>query len=150
MYDLGFTEDVVDAVKSIYDGTTTHISIKGSSGPAIPIGRGTIQGDTLSPLLFIIFVEPLIRWLHVGGRGYRHGCLATDTLRDRHTISESAFADDLTAITHTVPDMRIQCSKVHSFSAWAGLPLNYTKCEITGILHATNPHNPTSKVMLEG
>jgi hypothetical protein len=46
--------------------------------------------------------------------------------------------------------MKIQCSKVHNCSTWAGLPLNYTKCEITGILHATNPQNPTSKVLLEG
>ncbi len=43
-----------------------------------------------------------------------------------------------------------QCAKVHNFSTWAGLPLNYTKCETTGILHATNPKNPTSKVQLEG
>jgi hypothetical protein len=62
MYDLGFTEDAVDAVKSIYNGATTHISLKGATGPAIQIGKGTIQGDTLSPLLFIIFIEPLSRW----------------------------------------------------------------------------------------
>ena len=150
MYDLGFTEDTIDAVKSIYDGATTHISLKGGEGPAIEIGKGTIQGDTLSPLLFIIFVEPLIRWLHAGGRGYRHGCMKTDAEKDQHMISESAFADDLTALTHTVQDMQIQCSKVHHFSTWAGLPLNYTKCEVTGILHATNPSDPTSKTHVEG
>jgi hypothetical protein len=80
MYDLGFTEDAIDAVKSIYHAATTHISLRGNTGPAIQIGKGTIQGDTLSPLLFIIFIEPLIRWLHVGGRGYKQKCLATDEL----------------------------------------------------------------------
>ena len=116
MYDLGFTEDAVDAVKSIYNGATTHISLKGVTGPAIQIGKGTIHGDTLSPLLFIIFIEPFIRWLHVGGRGYRQTCLATDDLRDRHTIPETVFADDVTAITMTVPNMVVQCSKVNHFS----------------------------------
>ena len=46
--------------------------------------------------------------------------------------------------------MKVQCSKVHHISTWAGLPLNYSKCEVTGILHGTNPHNPTSTTQLEG
>ena len=99
MYDLGFPEDAVDAVKSIYNGATTHISIKGDTGPAIQIGKGTIQGDTLSPLLFIIFIEPLIRWLQVGGRGYKQKCLETDATKDRYVIAANGLADDIAAVT---------------------------------------------------
>jgi hypothetical protein len=29
---------------------------------------------SLSPLLFLLYIEPLLRWIHVGGRGYRFGC----------------------------------------------------------------------------
>ena len=71
-------------------------------------------------------------------------------MRDRHTISDTCFADDVTAVAMPVSNLKGQCYKVHKFSTLAGLPLNYTKCEVTGILHATNPHNPTSTIQLEG
>ena len=77
MYDLGFTEDTVDAVKIIYNAATTHVSLAGTACPAMQIGKGTIQGDTLPPLLGIMFVEPLLRWMHTEGRGYKQQCLAT-------------------------------------------------------------------------
>jgi hypothetical protein len=76
MHDIGIPYDGIEAVKSLYDNSTTTITTHFGKTAPIAINRGTIQGDTLSPLLFIIFLEPLLRWLHVGGRGYRLGCLA--------------------------------------------------------------------------
>ena len=34
---------------------------------------GVLQGDSLFPLLFIIILESLLRWLHSGSRGYIFG-----------------------------------------------------------------------------
>ena len=62
MSDLGFPNDAVKLVGSIYSQSYTTISgpYFGKTQP-ISIQRGTIQGDTLSPYLFIIFLEPLLR-----------------------------------------------------------------------------------------
>ena len=38
------------------------MTIHGNTTP-LSIYRGTLQGDTLSPLLFTIFMKPLLRWL---------------------------------------------------------------------------------------
>ncbi len=56
MYDLGFPTDAIDAVKNLYEDATTQIRIQ-----KIPVERGSIQGDTLSPFLFFLYIEPLLR-----------------------------------------------------------------------------------------
>ena len=90
--------------------------------------RGTIQGDTLSPLLFILYLEPLLRWLNQGGLGYR---MATSAI----TVSSPAFADDLALLVGKVgvDGVRVQLSKVLTYGKWGGLRLNVPKCAISGI-----------------
>eukprot|EP00887_Chlorella_sp_A99_P007536 scaffold28.g7536.t1 len=74
MHDMGFPHHAVRAVQHLY--TEAHTTIRTAFGDSepIPIDRDTLQGDSLSPFLFLLFIEPLLRWLHVGGRGYQHGC----------------------------------------------------------------------------
>lgn len=58
-------------IADIYSNSTT--SFTGpyfGTTPPIPILRGRIQGDTLSPYLLIVFLEPLLRWLNLGHAGY--------------------------------------------------------------------------------
>jgi hypothetical protein len=67
MYDLGFPTDAIEAVKHLYTQASTQIRLpSGGSTDPIPVERGTIQGETLSPFLFLLYLEPLLRWLHVG------------------------------------------------------------------------------------
>ena len=65
--DLGFPTDAIEAVKHLYTQASTQIRLpSGGSTDPIPVERGTIQGETLSPFLFLLYLEPLLRWLHVG------------------------------------------------------------------------------------
>eukprot|EP00959_Pyramimonas_sp_CCMP1952_P039103 818662-Pyramimonas_sp.AAC.1 len=78
------------------------------------MGRGTVQGDTLSPLLFILFVEPLLKWLRKGELHYQ---FATSEA----TVGPLAYADDLAVVTNTVSQMHSQAKKIETFCKWAGL-----------------------------
>ena len=64
MSDLGFPTDAIKLIGSIYSQSHTTITgpYFGQTQP-IPIQHGTIQGDILSPYLFIIFLKPLLHWL---------------------------------------------------------------------------------------
>jgi len=76
MYDLSFPSDAIEVVKNLYQNATTQVRLpQGGHTGQIPVERGTIQGDTLSPFLFLLYMEPFLRWLQVGGRGYSHACL---------------------------------------------------------------------------
>jgi hypothetical protein len=69
--------------------------------------------------LFTLFLEPFLRWLTVGSRGYRPGAPATtiDPSKPTATYPGHGFADDLSLVTGSPPNMTIQLRKLSFFSA---------------------------------
>ena len=126
MKDLGYPEDAVMLVGNIYSQSNTIFTGEYfGQTQKISIHRGTIQGDTLSPYLFLIFLEPLLRWLQREKYGY--------TLRtSKTTINTAAHADDLAIITNKLPSLKKQLNKMDKFCEWAGMDLGIPKCAITG------------------
>lgn len=132
---LGFPEDALSVIGNLYTGATSSVKVgcHGRTQP-IEIGRGTIQGDSLSPFLFLLFLEPLLRWLQQGNRGYSYGCL-TEQENLRCNNAAEAFADDLAIPTDDIRQLDIQFAKLLAYVEWSGIPLSAAKCVVTGILH---------------
>ena len=136
MHALGFPGDALQVVQNIYTNNRTRIILPFGATPWINVDRGTIQGDTLSPFLFLIFMEPLLRWLDSGGRGYAYGTMVNrgDHL-DRFRCSGLAYADDLVILADNHRNLPIQLQKLEAYCAWSNLRVNSKKCAATGILH---------------
>lgn len=132
MHDLGFPQDAIQTVQDLYTDVTTKVKLPYAEKEAVHIDRGSIQGDTLSPFLFLVFIEPLLRWLQSSGRGYRYGCLKGSPHAE-HTTSALAYADDLAAMTSKLEDLKRQAAKIASFTAWSGMKVNCSKCAVTGV-----------------
>jgi hypothetical protein len=61
MRQLGMPPTFVDTCEQLYSvSSSDHITPYGFT-PSIDINRGTLQGDTLSPFLFTLFLEPFLR-----------------------------------------------------------------------------------------
>ena len=137
LYDLGLPTDAIDVVRDLYTGASTRVKW-GATGITAPISqkRGTIQGDSLSPLLFTLTLEPLLRWLSTGGRGYMFGCLAEDPEAQlRNSTSGIAFADDLDILTNNLSNTKIQAEKLSRYSDWANMCVNQGKTEVSAMLY---------------
>ena len=136
--------DAIDVVQNLYTNATTAIKTPHGSTSSIPMERGTIQGDSLSPFLFIVYLEPLLRWLRVGVNGYIPGVykqsMAVDRLKAH--IPDSTYADDLNLVTHTAPRFQKQLDKVTNYSIWGNLIVNISKTLVTGARYHTNPQDP--------
>jgi hypothetical protein len=78
MCQLGMPSTFVDTCEQLYGVSTTDYITPNGSTPSIDINRGTPQGDTLSAFVFTLFLEPFLRWLTVGSRGYRPGAPTTN------------------------------------------------------------------------
>ena len=125
MHDLGFLEDAIEMIAELYTDAITKIKLYLAETGPIKIDRGTIQGDTLSTLPFLTFIEPLLRWLQSGGRGYIYGCLSKSLHAD-HTTSVSAYADDMLAAALPATDPARQAEKIEAFVNWSGMTV---KCQ---------------------
>jgi hypothetical protein len=71
MRDLEFLEYYINTCEQLYKVSGTYYMTPHDNTPTIPIHRGTLQGDTLSPFLFTIFMEPLLRWLSIESWWYK-------------------------------------------------------------------------------
>ena len=67
---LGLPQDFTRFISNLYSGASTCFVTPHGLTPPIGIRRGTLQCDRLSPLLFCLLIEPLIRWLNATYTGY--------------------------------------------------------------------------------
>ena len=140
LHDLSFPNVAIGSIKDIYAEATTRVQTPAGLTAAIQVGRGVLQGDTLSPFLFNCFMEPLAHWLQVGGRGYEYGCLkmarAGLQTQMRCRTPCSSYADDSQIFCNTIQDLCLQADEIHKYATWGNLKLQPAKCATTGMPHA--------------
>ena len=90
----------------------------------VMVGNGTRQ--SLSPLLFNLFINALLRVLEASGIG--HGITG---VRD---FNHLAFADDLSLLVESTTDAEKLLSIVRNFEDWSGLAIASQKSFLTGML----------------
>jgi len=57
---LGFPEGYTITCEQLYKVSGTYYMTQHGNTPTIPIRRDALQGDTLSPFLFAILMEPVV------------------------------------------------------------------------------------------
>jgi hypothetical protein len=100
----------------------------------LSIYKGTLQRDTLSPFLFTLFMEPLLRWLALGSRGSKPTYQPHKSTSTIITYDDHGYADDMSITAGSIRDLKIQLKKLHLFSQYTGIQLETSKCEATGSL----------------
>ena len=129
---LGLCGKTFDIVADIYQGSTIAIKTgKVSFTSDIHQQRGVKQGCPLSPLLFNIAIEGLLRHLASSPFGYRIG--------DKVAINHLAYADDVCVIAGSKVQGQALLDRCVEFTSWAGLTFNAKKC---GSICAINNVSP--------
>jgi hypothetical protein len=108
MREYGFQDSYIATCEQLYSASNTYyMTIHGNTTP-LRIYRGTLQGDTLSPFLFTIFMEPLLRWLAVGSRGYKPTYQPHKSTSTIITYDDHGYADDVSITAGSIQDLKIQ------------------------------------------
>jgi len=97
------------------------------SSAAIPLDTGTVQGTALSPLLFDLFINALLRLLDSTGISHR--------VRGVPDWNHQAFANDLFLYVGSTDDANTLLDIVSQFQQWSGLKISIKKSLAIGALY---------------
>ncbi|KAL7825546.1 hypothetical protein SRHO_G00341280 [Serrasalmus rhombeus] len=113
-------DHVIRVIRGMYTNVITRVENgKGGATPDIPMQVGVKQGDPMSPLLFNLALDPLIRTLNELGKGY---CLSG------RMLATLAFADDLALVSDTWDGMAHNLHILDAFCELTGLRVQPKKC----------------------
>jgi len=118
---LGVGGSFSQAIRSLYDGAQLTMVIEGTSGPIHPATIGLTQGSPLSPTLFGVFADGLIRF--VQDRCPDVGPTTVDGLR----VPILAYADDFVLLATSPKDLQRLLDVVAEWCAMVGMLVNPTK-----------------------
>ena len=112
-------EPVRNVIRSAYDGVTTRIkTAEGMTGP-VDILSGVRQGCPLSPIVFNLALEPVVRALLATGGGYELAGKAYNNL---------VYADDAALVANSPERMAALLTSAEAAAVAVGLRFNPAKC----------------------
>lgn len=121
LFDAGVNSKTWRILNSWYTNCQTSVRLGQHVSPPFTLGRGVRQGSILSPSLFLLIMDPLIRELQ---------SLSVGISVNNMYAGGFLHADDIRTLATTPSSLETQVSTVAKFTRENFLKLNTSKCEI--------------------
>ena len=126
MRHYGIPQKLVNLVKTMYEDTSCRVIHAGQLTDSFSIKTGVRQGCLLSPFLFILAIDWLMKETT---RGRRNGIQWTPWTQ----LEDLEFADDIALLSHTKPHMQAKTTALCDFSESIGLRIHPEKSKVLKI-----------------
>ncbi len=134
--------------KILYNKPTTQIIVNHTLSDPFPLTRSVRQGCSLSPLLYVLTLEPLLNKIR------QNTNISTANIPNAPNKKLIAFADDTTFIINKEQDIQHILEDFKTFSRASGAKININKSEIMGLgqwknrpnIHPRIKHTNTMKI----
>ena len=120
---LKIADNVSDFLINSMVGWSTTLTSNGENLGDVDINRGIFQGDSLSPLLFVMAMIPLTTLLRKESMGYRFS-------KSKKQINHLLFMDDLKLYAKDEADLDKLINVVSVFSRDIGMEFGLDKCAV--------------------
>ena len=121
LFEVGVNGRTWRLLRSWYDGAECQVKYGGSLSESFVVGRGVKQGSILSPTLFLMVMDPLLKALESSRLGLSV---------NNHFAGAFIHADDFRTLCTSMDTLNQQMSFVKQFTESNFLKLNVAKCEI--------------------
>ena len=118
MIKMGFPTHLVSLIAALYDNQKATIRWNGEHCDFFKIGKGVRQGCILSPHLFNVYTEQVMREAEIEDMGIRIG---------GRNITDMRYADDTGLVASNVTSSKRMLYRVDSSGKRKGLGLNAPK-----------------------
>ena len=116
-------ENIVNLLKETMKNWRTNLICSNTDLGAVKISRGIFQGDTLSPLLFVVSLLPLKLVLRKMKQGYSFG-------KGKSNLNHLLFVDDLRLYGGSQPDIDSLTQTVYTVTDGIGMKFGLDKCGV--------------------
>ena len=127
---FGIPQKIVRLVQAMYDGYTCQVEHRGKLSQPFAVNSGVRQGCLLSPILFIIALDSMLREATNRKRGIQWG------LNSR--LEELDYADDLCLLAESLRDMEFKSNDLKIEAKQVGLKINNKQTKEMRINHRNN------------
>ncbi|UYV85098.1 hypothetical protein LAZ67_X004559 [Cordylochernes scorpioides] len=134
LYNLGISYQFISTIRSYYEQATIAIRWKGSFTESIKINSGVLQGEPLSPLLFILFITDLIEI-------YNNSDLPSVNLPEFGDIHLLLYADDIAIIGESRMNLQKKIKILKEYLDENLMTLNESKSKIMVFRNGGKPSN---------
>ena len=119
LLELDTPQNVTRVIHNWYRKSYSKVRWKDNYSNAFKLEAGVRQGGILSPLLFSIFVDILLKELEKSGLG---------SFVNNLCFNSFMYADDLIILSHTVTDLQTLMTLCSKIFADLDMPINVNKC----------------------
>jgi len=137
LYRMGYNSKTIDLIQRLYENNQARIITPHGDTDTFDVESGVKQGCPLSPLLFILFLEPLLNWLTDTNLGYTMSGL--DDEGKPVKTNTQAFADDQILVAATGTDLQTLLNMTTEFLNTYGMELSLGKAKTA---YTTNSEQP--------
>jgi hypothetical protein len=121
---IGISGKFLRNIQSIYANAKAHIRTRHGTSKEFPLKNSVFQGETLSPKLFTLFIEDIVKILYQSG--------VTSIKIGKAELDILLYADDMVLLAYNVFDLQSKINVLCNYFKQNDLQINLskTKCVI--------------------
>lgn len=135
LQEQGWPINVIRWVASFTQGRTASLRLGNHMSQTFQVPAGLPQGSPISPILFMVFIEPIFKQGSLRTRRGRFGY--TDDICQ--LVASPSLEENCTALQHCTEELR-------QWGAREGLTLDFNKTELQHFTRGTNHSNPACSI----